>query len=61
MKYKVILSFAAGVNPGNVDASSSVSFYTSSQAIACAEGWANLSEENWAYLWNGSTWSLYKQ
>jgi hypothetical protein len=61
MKYKVILSFLAGGTPNSVDGSTAISFYTYSQALASCEAWIQLDQYQWAYLWDGSTWTVYKQ
>jgi hypothetical protein len=52
MKYKVLLYDGNGQGPGTV------SFYTSAQAIACAQDWQQAIGKT-AYLWNGLVWIPY--
>ena len=61
MKYKVVLAFNASSGPGAVDGAASINFYTKAQAIAACEAWRDSDSSVEAYLWNGVSWTKYKQ
>lgn len=52
MKYKVLLYDGSGQGPG------SFAFYTSAQAIACAQNWQQAIGKT-AYLWDGVQWNAF--
>ena len=58
MKYKVML-FDNGSGGGSPDTGVGFTFYTISQAVACAVGWGNESGTTYAFLWDGETWRFY--
>ena len=55
MKYKVVLSSDGGSERGLA----TLSFYTRNQAVFAANTWRELGTSFTAYLWDGSTWTIY--
>lgn len=55
MKYKVIIDSSRSEVTGD---STSFSFYTRNQAVACCEAWIE-SANKVAWLWDGVQWTFY--
>jgi len=58
MKYKLICE-KDNSGGGSPDGMTSFTFYTLSQAVACAGAWVLVSSSHTAHLWDGEVWRYY--
>lgn len=58
MKYKVFL-LTGNTVPTSSTAGATFTFYRKQEAINCANTWYESSAGNHAWLWDGSSWTLF--
>jgi hypothetical protein len=58
MKYKLVL-LENNSGGGNPDVATTLFFYRKNEAISCANQWKEIGATKYAYLWDGTIWTLY--